>query len=367
MGPDDAVHPSDRRDPPAEESARLRRRAGIVLAAVGGSVTLVVLAAAGGAGALFFVVWLLVWTLPAGFGLYRWWIGRRFDPTADQSDVAPDAAWLAGARVDDDGLVLPGIPTRHTCDMTVGPDGVVLTAGWTSTTLPWGHHRAHPAPIAFDPTYRSANGGDGWWLTAWSSGNNGGTTGIAVAVVGDDAERTTRVRKLRSTWRTRLGRLGATGEAVPLVIGALLEPRLDAERGIIAVLCQVLAERPELRARLADRGRTERLLADLRRRPLPMVLDIDHASRRPFEVGSSLKRLGYTHALRGRPLPDEVLPPLNEVVSRVLADLRRNPFSRDLGIGEPQVRAIVRQRYLVEPWPFGALVNPASELPPPQR
>ncbi len=334
------------------------------MAVVGATMAAVAIAGAGGAGALFFVVWLLVWAVPLGLVGYRWWMGRRFDPSADEPDPSPGAGWFAAARVDDDGLVLPGIPPRHACDLTLGPEGIVVTAGWTSATLTWGHHRPLPGvPVIRSATERAA-AGTGWWLTTWASGNSG-PAGVAVAVSGDDVEHTARVRELRSSWRNRWTRLDAKDVAIPLVVASMLDPRIDAERGIVTVLCQVLAGRPELRARLAERGRTERLLADIRRRPLPAVSDVDPITRRPLEVVLSLRRLGYTHVLDGRPLPDEVLPPLDEVVSRVLADLRRNPFSRDLGIGERQVSAAVRQRYLVEPWPFGALMNPASELPRP--
>ncbi len=262
--------------------------------------------------------------------------------------------WLAAAIPSDDGVVIPARPSDRGCDLAIRADGVTLTAGWTAVTLPWREFRPWPGPLVLRP---AAPERDSWCIAPFSTTQHDVPVGIGIEVTGRDVEATARVRALRNSWRNRLVRALQQGVVVPLAPEGAGERRFEGDRAVVAALCRVLAEHPEVRTRLDDPRRTRRLVQDMIRRPLREIVLVEPVARRAFEISSSLKRLGCVHRLGGRPLPGDPLPDEGELAERVQVDLQRNPYSRDLDISLSQIRQAIRERYLVEAWPFAALMR----------
>jgi len=146
-------------------------------------------------------------------------------------------------------------------------------------------------------------------------------------------------------------------EPVPLFPLILGRPGVTADLVIVRVLCELVAEHPELRPRLAERARVERLVGDMTSIPHAQHYARTGGRRRTVEVLTSMRLLGYVHH-HGRPLPDGTTPTTDEVTARVLAHVRQNRFAQHLDITEDFVRAIVENDYTgVAPWPLRALYD----------
>jgi hypothetical protein len=66
--------------------------------------------------------------------------------------------------------------------------------------------------------------------------------------------------------------------------------------------------------------------------------------------------VGLTHTLGRRPLPDEALIDEDAAVEQVMRRLSAGRFTKDLDIGEKEVRRVLKSDfYSVKPWPFKAL------------
>jgi hypothetical protein len=262
--------------------------------------------------------------------------------------------WLAAARASDDGLHLPALHRKGRCELVLGFDCATVRAGWSAAPLAWHEYRAGSDPYPLGDPLSSAHKGDTWSITAASIET---PTSVGIELTGRCIEATTLVRREWLTWKDRLPRITPAEVRLPLVGRWSIDHRLDAERGTVIALCQLLAQRPDLRRGLDDPSRSRRLLEDLRAHPLNPLGPPDLGTRRQFEIGGALKRLGYVHPLAGRPLPGEPMPPRTEVIARVAAELRRSPFARDVFISTDQIHEVVASRYFVAPWPFGALFH----------
>lgn len=145
---------------------------------------------------------------------------------------------------------------------------------------------------------------------------------------------------------------------MPLFAIGHISSLADADRSAIGVLCSTLAKRPPWQARLGDPDRVRRLIADVvsqRHDPLPFRMG---ARRQTTEVLTALHLLGFEHRLRGRPLPDDPIPPLDELVPKVLAKIHANPYAQDVHLDEATVRDLVDRHYVsITPWPFAALAD----------
>ena len=225
----------------------------VVAAVVTFDVVVVALAATlGGADAVGGVAqWVLLitmWSLGAWFTALR----SRLDPRRTRHGLLPSTGgWLTAATASDDGIDIPGRPADQGCDLAIRADGVMVSAGWSTVTLPWSQFRSWRGPLVLRPGLPDPpSEGDSWAVSPFG-GPQDAVMGIGLEVSGGAIRATERVRAQRSTWWGRLMRSGAAVR-VPLAPAGVADALLDDERDAVAALCQVLAERPELRPRLGE-------------------------------------------------------------------------------------------------------------------
>jgi hypothetical protein len=264
------------------------------------------------------------------------------------------SSWLAGGAAVDGGVLIPAKPRRHAADLLLSPSGVTLTARGTSAHLPWSD--ARPS-AAWGPTIPAG----GWMVSSYTAGRSG-PLGVAIAIGEDVIERARDVLDATRTLRNRLIRPSA-GEPTVIPLWALgsVRRRNDADRETTMALCAVLADRPELRARLGEPDRAEHLAADLAHRARRCRSEHLGVKRTTMEVLTAMRLLGLAPRYYGRPIPGDVLPPTGELVDRVLERIHANRYARDVGVDrEMAERVIARHVLAVEPWPFEALVQSAA-------
>jgi hypothetical protein len=229
--------------------------------------------------------------------------------------------------------------------MAVRPDAVVLWAGTASLTLAWD---AYVSGL-HAPSRRG-------WAVSWAGEGNGGI-GIAV----DRPLARSSRDSLRSLPHRVVEDFGEVRTIVPLVRPEIAVVDASPVIATLTALLAMLASRPELRPRLAEADRARGVAAAFLT-PLPAVWEAVGGRRTTFEVLRVMRALGYRHPIGGRPVAGDPLAARDEVVARVVADLRRNPFTRHLRIAPDRVAALVDEHYLgVEPWPFADLT---ADLPP---
>lgn len=254
--------------------------------------------------------------------------------------------WLEAAR-DEGGLLIPANPTKHGCDLILKAEHVEVHAGdEAGAALGWDE---------LDSMHRPLDGfSDRWRFDAWATATDVGPlrhmagSGVGITVHRRCHAVTVQVMAARDTRRNRFNRSMAKGAAVPLAPWSRMSPTLAHNALLIDVLCAVLAERPEARARLDDPARVTQLAADLKDRPLELV-DIPLVARSAtVEVLEALRRLDRGHRYGGRPVPGDPLPSADELA----AALRQE----GVGVDPDQIREVVEERHLaVDPWPFEAV------------
>lgn len=146
--------------------------------------------------------------------------------------------------------------------------------------------------------------------------------------------------------------------AVPLLdpINPLMG-HAEAEGATLDALCWLLRSRPDARARLADAKRMRWLARDMAAQPLASKVVPDAALSSTVEILDQLQRLGFTHPILGRPMPDDELVSPRDVTRRVLDALEGRPSTSASAIGAAQVEREVREHYYdVERWPFDAIL-----------
>ncbi|MEQ1787426.1 MAG: hypothetical protein ABL966_10260 [Acidimicrobiales bacterium] len=204
--------------------------------------------------------------------------------------------------------------------------------------------------------YRNAKPPDSWWMVQWGGGRIW-EIGIGLYATGTYAQASSAIRRRTRTIWSRWDQWFTGYESVPLYPLILGRPGGTADLVITQVLCELLAEHPELRPRLGERPRVERLIADMTSIRHSQHYARTGGRRRTVEVLTSMRVLGYVHH-HGRPLPDGTTPTTEDVTARVLAHVRRNRFAQGLDITEEFVRDIVEHDYTgVAPWPLRALYN----------
>lgn len=172
------------------------------------------------------------------------------------------------------------------------------------------------------------------------------------------AEQTDELRSRVRTIGNRINRAMHADVVVPLDAIGYISPWVDADRDMVKTLCQVLSDRPELLPRLADRTRMERLATEIVSEPHnDLALHIG-VRRRSVEIITAMRLLGLQHRYGSRPLPDDPIPPLEELVSRVLARVQANPYAEGVPVNEDSVREVVEREYAgIKPWPIAALTD----------
>ena len=252
--------------------------------------------------------------------------------------------WLGNARFDR-GLLFPGRSWRgRGADLLLGSEGAVLAHNHDRVLLDWGDHSRWRLD-------------DHWSVGAWARGR-GFDIGVGLHVSGRYLEQATPMRRRTTSIWDRWVHWFDETEAValwPLIVG---RPGVTGDVALVQVLCETLAERPDVRERLNDPERVRRLVADMVHTRHTMRWVRTGARRRVVEVLNSMHLLGYEHARHGRPLPDGSVPSLEDVTARVLDHIRGNRYAQGLEISEEFVRNIVERDYTgVAPWPLRALLD----------
>ncbi len=255
--------------------------------------------------------------------------------------------WLEGAR-DEGGLLVPGDPAKHGCDLILRSGQVEVHAGEEAgAALAWEE---------FDSALRPNAGRDQWRFCLWTANDGseysrlltGAGTGVGLAVEGRCRTATMPVVAARQTRRNRFNRSMAKGVAVPLAPWSRVSPAVVRDGALLDTLCAVLAERPEARAHLDDPERVRRLAVDLQGDPREPVVVPTLARSATVEVLEALHREGLAHPYGGRPLPGDPKPDLDALVAALQA----------AGVEVPadEIAAVLQEHHVdVWPWPFQAV------------
>lgn len=276
--------------------------------------------------------------------------------------------WLRSATVDDAGrLIIPGKPNGRAADLVFDPDGLLVRRGDDSVMLAWSDYRDYEP---FSGPLR------GWGIGPLFSQDVRGV--IVAGVLGGPIGMQLFASRMNLPIGVALfvpdSLLPVDGDADGQAIG-VPALQLQAARAIpvwtlrlgapapepidtVAMLCRVLAERPSLRPRLADRARSERLARDLAPGAQRRITPSSGLRRASLEVDAALVRSGRAHRILGRPVPGDRTESDDHVVSDVRALLDASPFADTFHVSDEQVAKRVHEHYLdVAPWPFAALTT----------
>jgi hypothetical protein len=250
-------------------------------------------------------------------------------------------SWLAGAAQDGDGFIVRGRGRRRAADLRVRVECVEASSRGVVVELPWADH-GH------------------WRLGSWSATRAGSPIGIGLVA---DAQCLVRLEPLLAVNRRWWDRVDeAVLDSAPRVglhIRFFIGGKVDRERETVAALLELLAQRPAVRAGLADADRVQVLLRDLRARAMRSEPERYGVLRKKAEILTALRMEKLVHPLGGRPVWLEELVPLTEACDRVGAYLARSPYAKDVHIERNQIESVVEAHYAgVEPWPFEALFRP---------
>lgn len=159
------------------------------------------------------------------------------------------------------------------------------------------------------------------------------------------------VRRSKRWWRLLGRRYGPID--VTLDYGDAVR---DRERATLVALTEVLHHQPTLRDRLDNPERMRSLAADYEVGRVGPVEIAAGGLRDSVDIHTALRQTGCAFPY-GRPLGNEVLAPVAEIVDAVEERLRINPYRHGRQNDRAEIEKIVRKRYLdVKPWPFRALV-----------
>jgi hypothetical protein len=304
--------------------------------------------------------------------------------------------WWNGAEVCQGGLRFPRVGPGRSAELRITEAGVAIDFEGASAEFPWTEpshkrvletsalvtdlpltHRNAVAEVSFRRLSSFGRGGGGGG--GGGGGAGGGVSAVAVAAIiavffavyitltGGVAlvvDPQGAGRAARAASRANFGKRFGGVEGQPLI--PLWAPRFGGLRGrseadTLTALCDALSLRPELRTRLADPRRAEQLIRDLQAWSGRLVKHRAGLRRRRFETMAAAAKLGYVHQNGGRPLPDKILDPLDDVVEAVIASISRNPYSKYLLMDRNRVAAILDKHYVsITEWPFTALTAQQS-------
>ncbi|MEY4230043.1 MAG: hypothetical protein RLZZ362_892 [Actinomycetota bacterium] len=232
---------------------------------------------------------------------------------------------------------------------------VASTNRAAAVTLPWSAYL--PEPVA-----AASNGpGDDSWTIGWWTSGQAGRFGVSVITRGELSESTQEIAAATQT-RVRtldLRRSGhKSGVVLPVLPGASEFSRYEAERSTIAAMCHVLCERTDLRHRLEEPARMQRLASVLQRTFMPARSTPQKPAPNTADVLRAMRQAGYVHPF-GRPLSRADIDRSTLVVDEVRTRLLTDPHRSGRPINAALIDRLVHSHYLdVEPWPFAALTGP---------
>jgi hypothetical protein len=159
-------------------------------------------------------------------------------------------AWLEGAT-DEGGLLIPGHPARHGCDLILRSSQIEVHAGEEEgAALAWEE---------FDSAHRPLDDArDRWRFAAYTVDDTGVSrwfvngTGLGLDVEGRCRVAALPVIAARDTRRNRFNRSMTDRVTVPLAPWSRQSPALRREAAVLDALVALLAGRADLRARLDD-------------------------------------------------------------------------------------------------------------------
>lgn len=249
--------------------------------------------------------------------------------------------WLAGARADSRGLLIPGGPHGRGADLLLGVEAVEVSHGPVSAVLQWS---------SYSKTRRSGVA-DSWALAGW--GNSGQGIGI------DGTEALGPVRDATSSVFTRVAGWNLfsrfTSDYPLLPLWAVEHDPIWVlwQMPQAAALIQLLADRPKLRSQLLNEQCTSQLAADLGNEPNATGAGLA-VTPSAGAVTRALDGLGYNFRY-GRPLPGDHRDTLDVVLDKVLSRLDQNAWG-NVKVGKQRATEIIKMHYVdVSPWPFSAL------------
>lgn len=234
------------------------------------------------------------------------------------------------------------------------PGLVVSTDHAPDVTLPWSAYVPDSAAASIGP------GADIWSIGWWTQGQAGqfGVSVVTHGALSDSVEAT--ADATRTWWRAldlrRSGR--TTGTALPMLPGASEFSRYAPERSTLGALCHVLRDRTDLRHRLEEPARMQRLGEAVRKHLLPGRAAPKNPTGNTADVLRAMRQAGYVHPF-GRPLSRADIVRSTMVVDEVRSLVLADPHRLGRPIDSALVDRLVRSYYLdVEPWPFAVLTGP---------
>ena len=257
--------------------------------------------------------------------------------------------WLAGAHGTDDGLLIPGRPTRNAADLCLGPEHVELRAHGATSELSW---KALDTNWTIDP----------WRQRLWpTAGAYNDSTAVHTKGIASNAVAPVLIALSAHTHRLisrdPIRHAFDHGPVVPLHRSPMQSAH-NGERTTAWALCRLLATRPELRPRLVEGSRMDRLGSQMAQDPSGSTANDASLKRTTTEILTAMRRAKLTHPLGGRPVPGDRLVPRTEAIDLVFSRMKANPYATGVEASRDQVASLLESHYFrVDPWPFGALTQ----------
>jgi hypothetical protein len=266
--------------------------------------------------------------------------------------------WLDSAYCDDEGLFIPGTPSRYAADLRLAADGVHVEKNGIDVALPW------------------AETGKSWHLGSYVRGGNavirdrsvpstpsGGIINAGLYTRGGYVNRMVPIFIALKAGRRRLpfadpfkGGIGSSS-VVPLY-ARRGETLISKDAWSIWNLCVLLAQRPELQLRLEESTRTENLLRDLMQHRLPVVRQHLGVRMEAIAIRRAMRGTHIVHPLGGRPVPGDVLMNRDEAVSEIMTRMATGSYGKGVKITTKHVEDVLDTEYFnIEYWPFAALIG----------
>jgi hypothetical protein len=244
--------------------------------------------------------------------------------------------------VDDAGFLVIAPARRRAVRLRLTPEGPEAFCGSVPPLLlAWDHQAAGLSAIGREP------GPDTWGLIEWGSGDEE-CYGLGLQLDGAYVAAGAQLR--RATRR----RLAARTKPLPIIRGSGMYRTVPRERDTLRALFAVLSDRPELRRRLAEGGRMQRLAGDLTV-GLVQLPTTPFMRRDPDGIIDAMEREGLGHPY-GRPLPGQPRVDGQAVLDAMRARIAREPKPTRPTFDDTTMERVVRRVHLdVTPWPFGAL------------
>jgi hypothetical protein len=265
--------------------------------------------------------------------------------------------WLDSAYGSEEGLVIPGVPTRYAADLRLSADAVHLAKAGYDVALPW------------------AETGGSWHLGSYVRGRktldrpgvpsipSGGIINAGLYVRGDHLDQVVPIFLALKAARRRLPfadpfKRGIGVSYVVPLYARRNDTLISKDAWSIWNLCLLLARRAELQSRLQDPIRMQNLVRDLRHHRLAVVRSHLGVRTESVEIRTAMRGANIIHPLGGRPVPGDDLIDRDEAVSKIVDRLAATPYARGPKAVSKHIGEVLDAEYFnIEPWPFAAVVS----------